>query len=110
MSGLATVFVVAPSTGDERLRRITAAGSGFVYAASTGSLEEIPAYRAPFKAAAQVLATTDLASCWKRHHIDGRPRIERLPVTAEGSRSGQDVAKAAADRPRMIWENGCIAG
>ncbi|GAA3194013.1 tryptophan synthase subunit alpha [Actinocorallia longicatena] len=32
---LATVFVVAPSTGDDRLRRITAAGSGFVYAAST---------------------------------------------------------------------------
>lgn len=33
--GLATVFVVAPSTKDERLKRITDAGSGFVYAAST---------------------------------------------------------------------------
>ncbi|MET9343337.1 tryptophan synthase subunit alpha [Nonomuraea sp. NPDC003804] len=32
--GLATVFVVAPSTRDERLKQITAAGSGFVYAAS----------------------------------------------------------------------------
>ncbi|WP_069811850.1 tryptophan synthase subunit alpha [Streptomyces sp. TP-A0874] len=32
--GLATVFVVAPSSRDERLTRITAAGSGFVYAAS----------------------------------------------------------------------------
>jgi tryptophan synthase alpha chain len=32
--GLATVFVVAPSSRDERLARITAAGSGFVYAAS----------------------------------------------------------------------------
>ncbi|NUR43986.1 MAG: tryptophan synthase subunit alpha [Streptomyces sp.] len=32
--GLATVFVVAPSSKDERLARITAAGSGFVYAAS----------------------------------------------------------------------------
>ncbi|GAB2608384.1 tryptophan synthase subunit alpha [Streptomyces capparidis] len=32
--GLATVFVVAPSNRDDRLARITAAGSGFVYAAS----------------------------------------------------------------------------
>ncbi|MDJ0461259.1 tryptophan synthase subunit alpha [Streptomyces sp. H27-C3] len=32
--GLATVFVVAPSSQDERLGTITAAGSGFVYAAS----------------------------------------------------------------------------
>ncbi len=32
--GLATVFVVAPSSRDERLARITAAGTGFVYAAS----------------------------------------------------------------------------
>lgn len=32
--GLATVFVVAPSSGDERLAKITRAGSGFVYAAS----------------------------------------------------------------------------
>jgi tryptophan synthase alpha chain len=32
--GLATVFVVAPSSRDERLAKITAAGTGFVYAAS----------------------------------------------------------------------------
>lgn len=31
---LATVFVVAPSSRDERLAKITAAGSGFIYAAS----------------------------------------------------------------------------
>ncbi len=34
LHGLATVFVVAPSSRDERLAKITAAGSGFVYAAS----------------------------------------------------------------------------
>ncbi|MET8680673.1 tryptophan synthase subunit alpha [Streptomyces sp. NPDC004647] len=43
--GLATVFVVAPSSRDERLARITAAGSGFVYAASlmgvTGTRESV---------------------------------------------------------------------
>ncbi|MFJ1650852.1 tryptophan synthase subunit alpha [Streptomyces sp. NPDC088337] len=43
--GLATVFVVAPSSRDERLSEITAAGSGFVYAASlmgvTGTRESV---------------------------------------------------------------------
>ncbi|WP_324783681.1 tryptophan synthase subunit alpha [Streptomyces sp. H51] len=45
--GLATVFVVAPSSKDERLARITAAGSGFLYAASlmgvTGTRESVGA-------------------------------------------------------------------
>ncbi|MFF7241190.1 tryptophan synthase subunit alpha [Streptomyces collinus] len=45
--GLATVFVVAPSSKDERLAEITAAGSGFVYAASlmgvTGTRESVGA-------------------------------------------------------------------
>lgn len=43
--GLATVFVVAPSSRAERLAKITAAGSGFVYAASlmgvTGTRESV---------------------------------------------------------------------
>ncbi len=43
--GLATVFVVAPSSRDERLAKITAAGSGFVYTASlmgvTGTRESV---------------------------------------------------------------------
>ncbi|NJQ07261.1 tryptophan synthase subunit alpha [Streptomyces lonarensis] len=43
--GLATVFVVAPSSRDKRLAEITAAGSGFVYAASlmgvTGTRESV---------------------------------------------------------------------
>ncbi|MEU1127502.1 tryptophan synthase subunit alpha [Streptomyces sp. NPDC005899] len=43
--GLATVFVVAPSSRDERLATITAAGSGFVYASSlmgvTGTRESV---------------------------------------------------------------------
>lgn len=45
--GLATVFVVAPSSQDARLAQITAAGSGFVYAASlmgvTGTRESVGA-------------------------------------------------------------------
>ncbi|MGY1435054.1 tryptophan synthase subunit alpha [Streptomyces reniochalinae] len=46
-AGLATVFVVAPSSRDARLARITEAGTGFVYAASlmgvTGTRESVGA-------------------------------------------------------------------
>jgi tryptophan synthase alpha chain len=63
--GLATVFIVAPSTRDERLRRITAAGSGFVYAASTmgvtGVRETVGASAADL--VRRTRATTDLPIC-----------------------------------------------
>ncbi|MEV7318555.1 tryptophan synthase subunit alpha [Streptomyces sp. NPDC093970] len=64
--GLATVFVVAPSSKDERLATITAAGSGFVYAAS---LMGVTGTRASVGAQAQDLVErtratgTDLPVC-----------------------------------------------
>jgi tryptophan synthase alpha chain len=63
--GLATVFVVAPSSRDERLATITAAGSGFVYAAS---LMGVTGTRASVGEQASDLvrrtrATTDLPVC-----------------------------------------------
>ena len=63
--GLATIFVVAPSSTGERLRQITAAGSGFVYAAS---LMGVTGTRASVGAAAGVLAgrvraATELPVC-----------------------------------------------
>lgn len=63
--GLATVFVVAPSSRDERLARITAAGSGFVYAASlmgvTGTRASVGEQAADL--VARTRATTDLPVC-----------------------------------------------
>ncbi|KUL37705.1 tryptophan synthase subunit alpha [Streptomyces sp. NRRL F-4489] len=63
--GLATVFVVAPSSRDERLAKITAAGSGFVYAASlmgvTGTRESVG--REAEDLVARTRATTDLPVC-----------------------------------------------
>ncbi len=63
--GLATVFVVAPSSKDARLADITAAGSGFVYAAS---LMGVTGTRASVGAQARDLvrrtkATTELPVC-----------------------------------------------
>ncbi|MFC7216661.1 tryptophan synthase subunit alpha [Streptomyces polyrhachis] len=63
--GLATVFVVAPSSRDERLAKITAAGSGFVYAASlmgvTGTRVSVGAQAADL--VARTRATTGLPVC-----------------------------------------------
>jgi tryptophan synthase alpha chain len=63
--GLATVFVVAPSSRDERLATVTAAGSGFVYAASlmgvTGTREAVGRQAADL--VARTRATTDLPVC-----------------------------------------------
>ncbi|GCD46543.1 tryptophan synthase subunit alpha [Streptomyces paromomycinus] len=63
--GLATVFVVAPSSRDERLAKITEAGSGFVYAASlmgvTGTRESVG--REAQGLVARTRATTDLPVC-----------------------------------------------
>jgi tryptophan synthase alpha chain len=63
--GLATVFVVAPSSRDERLARITAAGSGFVYAASlmgvTGTRESVG--REAEELVRRTRATTELPVC-----------------------------------------------
>ncbi|TSB24282.1 tryptophan synthase subunit alpha [Streptomyces sp. NBC_01525] len=63
--GLATVFVVAPSSRDARLAEITAAGSGFVYAASlmgvTGTRESV-GHEAQ-ELVRRTRATTDLPVC-----------------------------------------------
>ncbi|MBM9505562.1 tryptophan synthase subunit alpha [Actinacidiphila acididurans] len=63
--GLATVFVVAPSSRDERLAKITAAGSGFVYAASlmgvTGTRESVGEQAADL--VRRTRATTTLPVC-----------------------------------------------
>lgn len=63
--GLATVFVAAPSTTDERLRELTAAGSGFVYASSlmgvTGIRESVNT--AASSLVQRIRATTELPVC-----------------------------------------------
>ncbi|MFJ5528444.1 tryptophan synthase subunit alpha [Streptomyces sp. NPDC093261] len=63
--GLATVFVVAPSSRDERLAEITAVGSGFVYAASlmgvTGTRESVGTQAQDL--VRRTRATTDLPVC-----------------------------------------------
>jgi tryptophan synthase alpha chain len=63
--GLATIFVAAPSTTDERLRELTAAGTGFVYASSlmgvTGVREAVST--SAISLVRRIRATTELPIC-----------------------------------------------
>jgi tryptophan synthase alpha chain len=62
---LATIFVAAPSTTDERLRELAAAGSGFIYASSlmgvTGIREDVNT--AASSLVQRIRATTELPVC-----------------------------------------------
>ncbi|WP_032761551.1 tryptophan synthase subunit alpha [Streptomyces sp. CNS654] len=98
--GLATVFVVAPSSQDARLATITAAGSGFVYAAS---LMGVTGTRASVGAQAQELvgrtrATTDLPVCVGLG-VSNAAQAAEVAGFADGVIVGSAFVKAMLDAP-----------
>ncbi|MFF8692189.1 tryptophan synthase subunit alpha [Streptomyces sp. NPDC015144] len=98
--GLATVFVVAPSSRDERLATITAAGSGFVYAAS---LMGVTGTRASVGDQAQDLvrrtrATTDLPVCVGLG-VSNAEQAAEVAGFADGVIVGSAFVKAMLDAP-----------
>ncbi|WP_299531204.1 tryptophan synthase subunit alpha [uncultured Streptomyces sp.] len=98
--GLATVFVVAPSSRDERLATITAAGSGFVYAAS---LMGVTGTRASVGEQAQDLvrrtrATTGLPVCVGLG-VSNAVQAAEVAGFADGVIVGSAFVKAILDAP-----------
>nr|WP_203597910.1 tryptophan synthase subunit alpha [Streptomyces sp. SID7909] len=98
--GLATVFVVAPSSKDERIATITDAGSGFVYAAS---LMGVTGTRASVGAQAQDLvrrtrATTELPVCVGLGVSDAAQAAE-VAGFADGVIVGSAFVKCMLDAP-----------
>ncbi|GAA3370249.1 tryptophan synthase subunit alpha [Streptomyces sannanensis] len=98
--GLATVFVVAPSSTDERLAKITAAGSGFVYAAS---LMGVTGTRASVGAQAEDLvrrtrATTDLPVCVGLG-VSNPEQAAEVAAFADGVIVGSAFVKRILDAP-----------
>ncbi|WP_327237060.1 tryptophan synthase subunit alpha [Streptomyces sp. NBC_01317] len=98
--GLATVFVVAPSSKDQRLAEITAVGSGFVYAAS---LMGVTGTRVSVGAQAQDLvvrtrATTDLPVCVGLGVSDAAQAAE-VAGFADGVIVGSAFVKRMLDAP-----------
>jgi len=98
--GLVTVFVVAPSSKDERIATITDAGSGFVYAAS---LMGVTGTRASVGAQAQDLvrrtrATTELPVCVGLGVSDAAQAAE-VAGFADGVIVGSAFVKRMLDAP-----------
>ncbi|MFI6057043.1 tryptophan synthase subunit alpha [Streptomyces sp. NPDC051286] len=98
--GLATVFVVAPSSKDERLTAITAAGSGFVYAASlmgvTGTRESVGEQAQDV--VRRTRATTELPVCVGLGVSNARQAAE-VAVFADGVIVGSAFVKRILDAP-----------
>ncbi len=98
--GLATVFVVAPSSKDERLATITAAGSGFVYAASlmgvTGTRESVGEQAADL--VRRTRATTDLPVCVGLG-VSNAAQAAEVAAFADGVIVGSAFVKRLLDAP-----------
>nr|WP_202518792.1 tryptophan synthase subunit alpha [Streptomyces sp. SID1034] len=98
--GLGTVFVVAPSSRDERLATITAAGSGFVYAASlmgvTGTRESVGASAEDL--VARTRATTELPVCVGLG-VSNAVQAKEVAAFADGVIVGSAFVKRMLDAP-----------
>ncbi|MEU5051890.1 tryptophan synthase subunit alpha [Streptomyces sp. NPDC021096] len=100
--GLATVFVVAPSSRDERLAKITAAGSGFVYAASlmgvTGTRESVG--QEAQELVRRTRAVTELPVCVGLGVSNAR-QAEEVAQFADGVIVGSAFVKRLLDAPDL---------
>ncbi len=113
--GLATVFVVAPSSRDERLAAITSAGSGFVYAASlmgvTGTRESVSREAADL--VRRTRATTRLPVCVGLG-VSNPAQAAEVAAFADGVIVGSAFVKRvldhAADEAAALREVRALAG
>jgi tryptophan synthase alpha chain len=98
--GLATVFVAAPSTTDERLRELTAAGTGFIYASSlmgvTGVRESLNA--AASSLVRRIRAITQLPVC-VGIGISDAAQAAQVAGFADGVIVASALIKAILDAP-----------
>jgi tryptophan synthase alpha chain len=97
---LATIFLAAPSTTDERLRELAAAGSGFIYASS---LMGVTGMRESLNTAASSLvkrlrATTELPIC-VGIGISSAAHAAQVAGYADGVIVASALVKAILDAP-----------
>jgi tryptophan synthase alpha chain len=107
---LATVFVAAPSTTDEGLRELTAAGTGFVYASSlmgvTGVRESVStAARSLVK---RIRAVTELPVC-VGIGISNAAQPAQAADFADGVIVASALVKAVLDAPEAAAGTAAVA-
>jgi tryptophan synthase alpha chain len=98
--GLATIFVAAPSTTDERLRELAAAGSGFIYASSlmgvTGVRDELSTSASQL--VRRIRAITELPVC-VGVGISNAAQAAQVAGFADGVIVASALVKAILDAP-----------
>ena len=109
--GLATVFLAAPSTTDERLRELTAAATGFVYASSlmgvTGVRESVGT--AARSLVRRIRATTELPVC-VGIGISTAAQAAQVAGFADGVVVASALVKAILDAPDAATGTAAAAG
>jgi tryptophan synthase alpha chain len=107
---LATVFVAAPSTTDERLRELTAAGTGFIYASSlmgvTGVRESVST--AAGTLVRRIRAITDLPVC-VGVGISNAAQAARVAGVADGVIVASALVKAILGAPDAAAGTAAVA-
>jgi tryptophan synthase alpha chain len=108
--GLATVFVAAPSMTDERLRELTAAGSGFIYASSvmgvTGLRDSVAAGAATL--VRRIKAVSALPVC-VGVGISDATQAARVASFADGVIVGSALVQAVLDAPDTAAGTAAVA-
>jgi tryptophan synthase alpha chain len=108
---LATIFVAAPSTTDERLRELTAAGSGFIYASSlmgvTGTRESVDT--AASSLLQRIRAITQLPVC-VGIGISNAAQAAHVAGFADGVIVASVLVKAILDAPDAAAGAATVAG
>jgi tryptophan synthase alpha chain len=107
---LATIFVAAPNTTDERLRELTAAGSGFIYASSlmgvTGVREAVSS--AASALARRIRAITELPVC-VGIGISDAAQAAQVAGFADGVIVASALVKAILDAPEAAAGAAAVA-
>jgi tryptophan synthase alpha chain len=108
---LATIFVAAPSTTNERLRELTAAGTGFIYAAAlmgvTGVREG--ASTAASSLVRRIRAVTELPVC-VGIGISNAAQAAEVAAFADGVIVASALVKAILDAPDAAAGAAAVAG
>jgi tryptophan synthase alpha chain len=108
--GLATIFVAAPSTTDERLRELTAAGTGFIYASAlmgvTGVRESVST--AAGTLVRRIRAITELPVC-VGIGISSAVQAAQVASVADGVIVASALVKAILNAPDVAAGAAAVA-
>ena len=112
-AGLDTIFLLAPTSTDERIRRVAAMGTGFIYCVSrtgvTGARSELPPDVRELVSRIRAATAKPVAVGFG---ISSPAQVREISEWADGAVVGSalvDLVAARQDRPRLLAEVNAFA-